>query len=159
MSNQPITEGKAETSRTTFSQTVSVKASINAKPEVVWALLTNGIDYPRWNSTIVSLEGEIERGKTIVLKVTIDPKRSFKLKVSRMEDGKSMVWQSGMAPFFKGVRTFELTSLGETRTQFSMIEKMGGLMFPMAAGQLPDFTAPFEQFAADLKKEAELIQN
>ena len=152
-------DGKATKTKHTFNQTVSIKTMINAKPEVIWALLTKGMDYPRWNSTIVSLEGEIESGKTIVLKATIDPKRSFKLKVSKMVDGKSMVWQSGMAPFFKGVRTYELSSMGETKTQFSMVENMGGLMFPMAAGQLPDFTAPFEQFAADLKKEAELIQN
>lgn len=159
MSNQTNTQGKAQTARSTFSQTVSVKTTINARPEVIWALLTNGMDYTRWNSTIVALEGEIETGNTIALKATIDPKRSFKLKVANMVDGKSMVWQSGMAPFFKGVRTYELNSITAEQTEFTMTEKMGGLMFPMAAGQLPDFTAPFEQFAADLKKEAELIQN
>ncbi|GAB5532382.1 MAG: hypothetical protein Roseis3KO_41590 [Roseivirga sp.] len=42
---------------------------------------------------------------------------------------------------------------------FSMAEKMGGLMFPLAAGQIPDFTASFEEFAADLKSEAEIIAN
>ena len=39
-----------------------------------------------------------------------------------------------------------------------MTEKIGGLMFPMAARHIPDFNPVFEQFANDLKKEAETIQ-
>ncbi len=150
-------EGKAQNNRKTFGQQTSVSTNINARPEVIWALLTNGGDYNRWNSTIISLEGDIESGNKIVIKVTLDPKRSFKLKVSKMTDGKCMVWESGMAPFFKGVRTYELTEMPNGNTRFSMVEKMGGLMFPMAAGQLPDLTASFQQFAADLKNESEII--
>jgi hypothetical protein len=38
-----------------------------------------------------------------------------------------------------------------------MTEKIGGLMFPMYAKYIPSFDESFEQFAADLKKEAEII--
>ena len=40
-------------------------------------------------------------------------------------------------------------------TEFSMVEVFRGVMLPMIAGSLPDFTAPFEQFASDLKRAAE----
>jgi hypothetical protein len=36
-----------------------------------------------------------------------------------------------------------------------MVEVFRGLMLPMIKGSLPDFGPPFEQYAADLKREAE----
>jgi len=39
-----------------------------------------------------------------------------------------------------------------------MREKIGGPMFPLFAKMIPPFDASFEQFAADLKAEAEKIQ-
>ena len=40
-----------------------------------------------------------------------------------------------------------------------MTEELSGIMFPMVARQIPNFKESFEQYAADLKKEAELIMN
>ena len=40
-------------------------------------------------------------------------------------------------------------------TDFSMAEVFAGLMLPMIKGSLPDFGPPFEQYASDLKSEAE----
>lgn len=151
--------GKGKTTRKTFTRETSVSIHIQAGPEVVWALLTNGPDYTRWNSTIVSFEGTVGESETIKLKSTLDPNRTFKLKVRGVKAENSMRWESGAAPFFKGVRTYQLDVLADKTVTFSMTEKLGGLMFPMAAGQIPDFTASFEQFAADLKSEAEIIAN
>ncbi len=151
--------GKSGTTKTTFSRETSVSIHIKASSEVIWALLTNGPDYTRWNSTIVSFEGTVGDRETIKLKSTLDPNRTFKLKVRAVKAESSMRWESGAAPFFKGVRTYQLDTLADGTVTFSMTEKMGGLMFPMAAGQIPDFTASFEQFAADLKTEAEIIAN
>lgn len=40
-----------------------------------------------------------------------------------------------------------------------MTEKIGGLMFPMYAKMIPSFDQSFDQFASDLKKEAEKIMS
>jgi hypothetical protein len=40
-----------------------------------------------------------------------------------------------------------------------MTEKIGGSIFPLFARFIPPFDVSFEQFAADLKKEAETIHN
>ncbi len=156
--NSGAANGKAKTTKSTFSRETSVAIQIESSPEVVWALLVNGPDYTRWNSTIVSFEGTIGERETIKLKSTLDPNRTFKLKVRAVKPEASMQWESGAAPFFKGVRTYQLDTLADGSVVFTMTEKMGGLMFPMAAGQIPDFTASFEQFAADLKSEAEIIR-
>lgn len=144
---------KAATTRKTFSRTTSVSTNIQADPSIVWALLTNAADYKRWNSTIVSIEGEIAPGEKIRLKSTLDPKRTFKLKVKKFESEKSLVWGDAM-----GKRNYTLTPNGNGTVNFSMVEKIGGPMFPLFANKIPSFDASFEQFAIDLKKEAEAIQ-
>ncbi len=144
---------KASTIRKTFSRTTSVSATIQADPSIVWALLTNAADYKRWNSTIVSIEGEIAPGEKIRLKSTLDPKRTFKLKVKKMESEKELVWGDAM-----GKRKYTLTPGANGSVTFSMSEKIGGPIFPLFANKIPSFDASFDQFAADLKKEAEAIQ-
>jgi hypothetical protein len=122
-------------------------------------LLTNSGDFPRWNSTIAGIEGDIASGKTIRLRTTLDPKRTFSLKVSAMNPPYRMTWKSGQAPFFQGVRDYVIEQGTSGRAIFKMTERLSGLMFPMAAGQIPDFAEMFEQYASDLKKEAETIMN
>jgi hypothetical protein len=66
-----------------------------------------------------------------------------------------MEWSDGMAPMFKGVRTFTLTKSASGDTEFKMVEVFSGLMLPLIKGSLPDFGPAFETYAADLKKAAE----
>jgi uncharacterized protein YndB with AHSA1/START domain len=149
---QPTQNAKATTVKTTFSRETSVSIDIQADVAVIWALLTNASDYPRWNSTVVAIEGEIALGQTIKLKSILDAKRTFKLKVKEYETERRLVWGDG-----QGNRTYLLTDAGNGTITFSMNEKMGGWMFPLYAKYIPPFDASFEQFAADLKKEAEAI--
>ena len=155
MSTTEASDGRASKQRKTFRMQCGVSINIKATPEKIWSLLTNAADFPRWNSTVHSIEGEIALGHKIKLRVPIAPKRVFKLKVSAFEPGKRMVWQDGAPPMFKGVRTFLLTPRADRSIDFSMVEVFWGLMLPMIAGSLPDFAPSFEQYAADLKRAAE----
>lgn len=148
-------KGIASTIKTTFSRATSISINIHADKSTIWKLLTNAEDFPRWNSTIISMEGSIEEGKKIKLKSTTDESRTFNLSVALIQPEQKMVWSDGMAPFFKGVRTYTLDSNADGSVQFTMHEKLAGIMFALAAKHIPSFDEPFEQFAADLKKEAE----
>lgn len=150
-----VTDGKAVNARTTFSTECAVAININAAPDAVWSLLTTAADIPNWNSTVISLEGQIALNETIKLKSTASPDRTFNLKVSAMSAPGKMVWKDGMAPMFKGVRTYTLTAKSDGTTDFAMREVISGLMLPMIRRSLPDFRPTFEQFAADLKQAAE----
>jgi hypothetical protein len=59
--------------------------NIQANQAIVWSLLTNASDFPRWNTTIVSIDGNIALGEKIQLKSTLDTTRTFKLKVKSFE--------------------------------------------------------------------------
>jgi hypothetical protein len=146
---------KATKSVTAFRMECAVEVDVQASPECLWALLTDAKDFPRWNSTITSIEGTIAQGEKLELRVPLAPKRTFKPKVTELTPGRRMVWSDGAAPMFKGVRTFTLTPQKDGSTKFAMAEVLSGIMLPMIKGSLPDFAPAFEAYAADLKREAE----
>ena len=146
--------GKATTIRTTFHRETSVRIEIIADPAIVWALLTKASDYPRWNSTVTSIEGDIALGEKIKLKSTLDAKRTFKLRVKAFEPENKLIWGDG-----QGNRVYTITKTENGTVLFSMTEKIGGLMFPMYAKMIPSFDQSFEQFVSDLKKESEIIMS
>jgi len=141
--------GKAFTEKKTFSRSTTISQEIQAAPDVVYALLTHAEDFARWNTTVTSLEGTIAVGEKIKLKSTLDSSRIFKLKVKEMIPNQKLIWGDGM-----GTRTYTLKKTPQG-TAFTMHEKIGSFMFPLFAGKIPSFDASFEQFTADLKKEAE----
>ena len=145
--------GEATTVKKTFSRTTTVSVQIKADASIVWTLLTNANDFSRWNSTVISIDGEIQEGEKIKLKSTLDPSRTFKLKVREMTANRKMIWGDAM-----GKRTYLLEASAGGLT-FTMTEKIGSFLFPLFAGKIPSFDESFEQFAADLKKEAEIIAN
>src|SRR5215510_11311036 len=111
-------QAKATTVKKTFSRETSVNTSISADPAIVWALLTHASDFPRWNSTVTSIKGEIKVGETIELKSTLDEKRTFKLKIKEFVPEKRLVWGDA-----QGNRVYSL----ERRSGgvfFSMTEKI-----------------------------------
>lgn len=145
---------KANSSATTFRMETAVAINIKASADKIMALLTNAPGFTKWNSTVVSVEGQIKQGEKIKLVSKLDPKRTFNLKVAQLTP-LTMVWQDGFAPMFSGVRTFSLKPQSDGTTDFSMVEVFKGIMLPMIKGSLPDFTANFEQYALDLKTAAE----
>lgn len=146
---------KASKTTSTFRIGYSVSCEVNAEPHTVWALLTDARRFPEWNSTVSSIEGSIALGERLAVRVPLAPDRVFKPRVTRFEPGRSMEWSDGMAPMFRGVRTFTLTSKAPGVTEFSMREELSGIMLPLIKKSLPDFGPAFEAYADDLKRAAE----
>ena len=140
----------ATTKRTTFHRETEVSTIIKASNSTVWKLLTSAEEYPRWNSTITSITGRIAPGERIVLRSTLDAKRSFKLQVKEFTPSSRLVWSDG-----QGRRIYEIKNNGDNTVTFRMHEKIGGVMFPLYARMIPSFDASFNAFASDLKREAE----
>ncbi len=148
-----MTEVRATQRSSAFRLETSVEVCIQAEPARIWELLTDAKEFPRWNSTVTSIDGRIAEGESLKLRVPISD-RTFTPKVSGVEPERRMIWSDGAAPFFRGVRTFELDRAGN-ETVFRMNEVMSGVFLPMIKGSLPDFAPVFEQYARDLKRAAE----
>jgi len=136
--------------------TYAARETINAPVETIRKLLTDASSYPEWNPTIVSLDGTIALGEKITLVSTVNPKRSFTLKITSLDAPRRMVWADGMPlGLFKGVRTYLLEPRGDGATDFSMEEVFSGILEPMISKSIPDMSDSLQQFAAGLKREAE----
>jgi hypothetical protein len=136
----------------TFAATIPIRASAAA----IWAILTDASRYPAWNPTVTGLEGTIALGSRIVLRARLDPKRAFRLTVSKLVPPYSMVWRGGLPlGLFTGERTFTLTPAGDGTTTFAMRESFSGPLAPLISRVLPDLQPEFDAFADALKREAE----
>ncbi len=140
---------KAHTIKKVFSRETTVSTVIHATPEKIWQILVNVGNYKNWNSTIVSIEGEIKTGGEIKIVPVINPNRTFKLKIKAFEPYTKMVSGDAM-----GSRTFLLEKVSGG-TLFTMTEKIGGPLFPLFAKMIPPFDEAFDAYARDLKAEAE----
>ena len=141
-----------------FSMTCGVEVNIRASAARVWSLLTDAPGFPRWNSTVTRIEGQIGEGERLRLHVP-GTDRTFTPTVSDVVENERMTWTGGFAPIFKGVRTFVLRSRDDGSTDFAMEERFSGILLPIVKGSMPDFGPVFEQYANDLKREAEHSTN
>jgi hypothetical protein len=132
-------------------------STISAKPEAIWAILTDGAGYSSWDSGVERVDGKVAPGETIKVYVKVNPGRAFPIKVTEFIPGQRMVWSGGMPlGLFKGVRTYTLSPQGNGTTKFAMREEYTGPMLPMIWRSIPDLGPSFTQFANGLKQQAEM---
>jgi hypothetical protein len=137
-----------------FSMTCRVDINIRASTERVWQILSDARNFPRWNSTVSSIEGEIRNGERLRMRVP-GSDRVFTPLVSDVVPAAHMTWTGGVTGLFKGVRTFDVIPAMDGSTDFAMEEQFSGLMLPLVGRMLPDFGPIFERYARDLKRESE----
>jgi hypothetical protein len=141
----------ATVERSTFRQVARVSVEIQARPEEVWARLVDADGFPSWNSTVDSIEGPIEPGRRLTIRVPSSPGRAFKPRVVEFDAPRRMVWRDGAPPMFVGTREFTVEPVGDRASRFTMAEEFRGIMLPMIARTLPDFAPIFDRYAADLR--------
>ncbi len=129
--------------------------TINAAPETIWSILTDGASYPEWDPYCERIEGTIAPGQKIKAFTKLAPGRAFPVKVSDLTPNKHMAWAGGMPlGLFKGERTFSLSKTGEG-VEFTVREVFSGPMLVLIGRSLPDMTEPFQAFVSGLKRRAE----
>jgi hypothetical protein len=153
-SKNPMKKARITQSHRVLSMSCRVELTIRARARTLWRLLTNAKDFPRWNSTVTSVEGQIREGEQLRVRVP-GTDRVFTPRVSDVVPEQRMTWTGGFSPVFKGVRTFELRSRPDGSTDFVMEERFSGLMLPLVKRSMPDFGPVFERYASDLKHQAE----
>jgi len=131
-----------------------VEVNVRASAPRIWNLLTDAQEFPRWNSTVTRIEGEIREGAKLRVHVP-GTGRVFTPTVSGVVPDARMTWADGVRLIFRGVRVFELRPTGDGSTDFTMAERFSGLMVPFVKRYLPDFRPIFARYASDLKLEAE----
>ena len=129
--------------------------TIHARPETIWALLTDAAAYPQWNSTVERIDGHIVAGGRVTVHAKSAPGRAFPLRVTEFVPPQRMAWAGGMPlGLFNGTRSFVLTA-ASGGVRFAMDETYDGLLAPLITRSILDLQPAFDTFAADLKRRAE----
>jgi hypothetical protein len=149
-----VSEPAITQSRGVFSLFCRVELKVLAPADRIWAVLTDAQGFPRWNSTVTRIEGEIREGATLRVHVP-GTDRVFTPRVSGVVPNVRMTWTGGFSPMFKGVRTFELRPRSDGATDFAMGERFSGLMIPFVGRVMPDFGPIFARYANDLRRATE----
>jgi hypothetical protein len=137
----------------------SASTTINASPEKIWSIITDGPHYPEWDPSAIRIEGTIAAGEKLKAFTKLSPNRAFPVKVTEFTPGRKMTWVGGMPlGLFKGVRTFALTPTGNGTVDFSLDEVFSGPLLPLIGRTIPDMSKTFEDFCAGLKARAEAGQ-
>ncbi|MFD4423127.1 SRPBCC family protein [Agromyces sp. NPDC058484] len=141
--------------RLVFRQAVEVTVEIEARPDVLWSRLTDAAGFPSWNSTVQSIDGPIEPGRRLTIRVPAAPGRTFRPTVVAFEPPSRMIWREGSLPMFRGIRTFTVERIDGGASRFTMREELSGVMLPLAGRSLPDFVPVFDRYVDDLRAACE----
>jgi hypothetical protein len=144
------------TAKKIFSMVCRIDIDIHAGAAVIWAILTDAKGFPRWNSTVNGIDGQIREGERIRIRVP-GTNRTFEPRISDVVVNERMTWSNGLELIFKGSRSFQLKPAENGITRFIMEEKFSGLIFAIVKGMLPEFRTIFEAYARDLKRESERV--
>jgi hypothetical protein len=129
---------------------------IDASPEAVWAVLSDGAAWPAWDSGVDAVEGKIAPDETIKIRSKAAPGRAFPVTVTRFEPPAHLRFSGGMPlGLFRGVRTYEVSSGADGHATFRMREEYTGPLLPLIWRSMPDLGPSFEQFARGLKQRVE----
>jgi hypothetical protein len=131
-------------------------STIDASPEAVWAVLSDGAAWPTWDSGVDAVDGKIATGETIKIRSKAAPGRAFPVKVTRFEPPAHLRFSGGMPlGLFRGVRTYEVSPDADGHATFRMREEYTGPLLPLIWRSMPDLGPSFEQFARGLKQRVE----
>ena len=87
-----MSDARVTQKRSAFSISCRVEIDIRASAKRVWGLLTDATGFPRWNSTVTRIDGEIRDGARLVVHVP-GTERTFNPTISGfVRDGGDVLW-------------------------------------------------------------------
>jgi hypothetical protein len=133
---------------------------IEAPAERVWQVLTDFAAYPEWNPFIRRVNGRLEVGEQLVVRMRPSGTRgmTFRPTVMKAEPNRQLCWRGHLLVpgLFDGEHIFEIEELDEDRVLFIQREVFKGLLVPLLARSLDrDTQRGFEEMNRALRERAE----
>ena len=134
---------------------IKTSITINAGKEEIWKVLTDFESYPKWNSFIKSVSGEVNVGNQIVIQLQ---GMTFKPNVLTYKENTEVKWLGHLwfKGLFDGEHAFKLTDNGNGTTHFEQSERFTGILVKLFSKSLDSDTKNgFEQMNKELKSRCE----
>jgi hypothetical protein len=126
-----------------MNRNIKTEIVINASKEKVWNILTGFEQYPQWNPFIVSIKGELAKGKTLT-NTLLNGKKTmvFRPKVLSVVPYQYFDWLGSL--FIKGIfdghHYFELEELSPCQVKLTHGEHFSGLLSSSLLKKIGDDT-------------------
>jgi hypothetical protein len=137
---------------------IETEILIQAPPRQVWDVLADFIAYPQWNPFIVSIEGRVEWGARLIVRIRAgDEQHLFKPVVLQATPPTRLRWlgRVGIPGLFDGEHGFELRPEG-AGTRLLQTESFQGFLVPLLWSKVEPMTrAGFEAMNQALKVRVE----
>lgn len=140
-------------------QALHSEIQIDRPPQRVWQVLTDFDAYPQWNPLIRSIQGDVQVGSRLSVRVEPPGARGITLRptVRALEPGRELRWLGhllipGLAD---GEHQLALEPLDGGRSRFVQSERFSGLLVGLLASTLAATQRGFEQMNQALKRRAE----
>jgi hypothetical protein len=131
-------------------------SSVDASPDAVWAVLSDGAGWATWDSGVRAVEGAMSLGGTIKIQADAAPGRTFPVKVTAFDPPHRLCVTGGMPlGLFRGVRTYTVSPAADGTTTFHMREEYTGPLAGLIGRTIPDLQPSFDTFAQGLKRRVE----
>jgi len=138
---------------------IYTEIEIYAPARVVWDILTDFDNFPKWNPFIKEISGNPQEGSQI--EVFIKPPNSnrmkFKPEILEYKSEEELRWLGKLLipGLFDGEHSLSITAKTENKVLFIQKEKFSGLFVPFFSGTLNDTESGFKLMNEALKREAE----
>ena len=138
---------------------IYTEIEINASAKVVWDILIDFDDYPRWNPFMKQISGNPQEGFRI--QVFLQPPNSrgmtFKPKILEYIPEEKLRWLGSLLvpKIFDGEHSLIINKINSDEVLFIQKERFTGIFIFILGGLLKDSKQGFEMMNMALKKEAE----
>lgn len=140
-----------------ITKTITTQIQIQAPANRIWQILTDTASFPLWNPFIKELQGELNVGNKIKVRIQSSPnsEMTFSPKVTMMEANKYLQWlgKLGISGLFDGRHHFEIVEHADGTSTFIHKETFRGLIVPFF--NTKNTRLGFEAMNKALKKKAE----
>ena len=132
---------------------------INTSAKVVWDILMNFEDFPKWNPFMKQISGNPYKGSRII--VFIQPPNSrgltFKPKILDNEPEKKLRWKGNtlIPHLFDGEHSLIIKEIKKDKVLFIQKEIFTGIFVPFLGNLLRNSAQGFKMMNVALKEEAE----
>ena len=129
-------------------RTITTTIDLDATAEEVWDVLTDTAAYPRWNPFITRLDGTLEVGNRVQLRIAPPGGKpmAFRPTVTHVEPGRRLAWLGRLLipGLFDGAHCFTLLLTDDGRTRLVHSESFRGVLVRFSGSLLENTTAGFE---------------
>lgn len=115
-----------------MAKEIRTEITINSTPQKIWSVLSNFENYPNWNPFIILIEGNINVGNKILIKIKQSNGfvMTFKPKVITYNINKEIKWLGHFLfkGLFDGEHQFEIIDNGNNTSTFIQSEIFSGIL-------------------------------